>query len=135
MDGSRFSLWRMERRTWKVFNKQTKLNRFQVNYLIKQAFPSVSYSENKHVNVAGERSPYDGDIKYWSERNSKLYDRITARLLRKQRHACGHRGAKLLSNEKIHLHHTDGNHNNWKDKNLVVVHESCHDYIHMSKHR
>ena len=35
----------------------------------------------------------------------------------------------------IHLHHVDGNHNNWKPKNLLAIHESCHDYIHMSKTR
>jgi len=135
MDGSRFSLWRLNHRTWKVFNKQTKLNRYQVNDLILQAFPSVLYSENKHVNVAGERSPYDGDIIYWSKRNSKLYDGVTAKLLSKQHHTCGHCGAKFFNDEKVHLHHIDGNHNNCKDKNLMVVHESCHDYIHMSKHR
>ncbi|MDD1463444.1 HNH endonuclease, partial [Dolichospermum sp. ST_sed2] len=27
----------------------------------------------------------------------------------------------------------DGNHQNWKTKNLLAIHESCHDYIHMSK--
>jgi retron-type reverse transcriptase len=29
--------------------------------------------------------------------------------------------------------HSDGNHNNWKRNNLVAIHETCHDYIHMSK--
>lgn len=133
MEGSRFSLWGMRLRTWKVFNKEKKLNRHQVNDLIAQAFPNVSYSENKHINVAGERSPYDGDIIYWSERNSKLYDGITAKLLRKQRHSCGYCGAKFLLDERVNLHHLDGNHHNWKIQNLIVVHESCHDYIHMSK--
>jgi 5-methylcytosine-specific restriction endonuclease McrA len=28
---------------------------------------------------------------------------------------------------------TDGNHNNWKKNNLLAIHESCHDYIHMGK--
>lgn len=55
LDGSRFSLWRMEHRTWKVFKKE-KLNRYQVNDLVNKAFPKVSYAENRHVNVAGERS-------------------------------------------------------------------------------
>jgi hypothetical protein len=25
------------------------------------------------------------------------------------------------------------NYNNWKRNNLLAIHESCHDYIHMSK--
>lgn len=125
----------MELRTWKVFNKEKKLNRYQVNDLINKAFPRVPYAENRHVNVAGERSPYDGDILYWSTRNSKLYNGITASLLRKQRHICGHCEAKLLDDERVQLHHIDSNHNNWRGQNLMVVHQSCHDYIHMSKPR
>ncbi|MEO0888405.1 MAG: HNH endonuclease, partial [Cyanobacteria bacterium J06648_10] len=39
----------------------------------------------------------------------------------------------LLSSEKVELHHIDGNHNNWKGNNLLAVHQSCHQYIHMSK--
>jgi RNA-directed DNA polymerase len=39
----------------------------------------------------------------------------------------------MLSDEKVHLHHVDGNHENWKKNNLLAVHSSCHDYIHMSK--
>jgi 5-methylcytosine-specific restriction endonuclease McrA len=42
-------------------------------------------------------------------------------------------GLKMLNDEKVHLHHVDENHQNWKTKNLLAIHESCHDYIHMSK--
>jgi retron-type reverse transcriptase len=39
LDGSRFSLYFMANRAWKVFAKETKLNRYQVDALIQQAFP------------------------------------------------------------------------------------------------
>jgi RNA-directed DNA polymerase len=39
----------------------------------------------------------------------------------------------MLGDERVHLHHVDGDHNNSKPKNLLAVHESCHDYIHNSK--
>jgi retron-type reverse transcriptase/5-methylcytosine-specific restriction endonuclease McrA len=133
MDGSRNSLWFINRRTWKVFNKESDLNKYQVEELIKKAFPAVPYSENKFINVKGDYSPYNGDLIYWSERNSKLYDGETAKALRKQHHSCGHCGLRLTSEEKVNLHHIDGNHNNWKTANIMAVHESCHDYIHMSK--
>ena len=90
--------------------------------LLDKAFPNVSYSENKHINVKGEKSPFDGDIAYWSERNSKLYDGETSHALRRQNHTCGYCGLKMLSDEKVHLHHVDGNHNNWKKNNLLAVH-------------
>ncbi|MCP2727436.1 group II intron reverse transcriptase/maturase [Limnofasciculus baicalensis] len=130
LDGSRFSLWHINHRAWKVFNKESKLNRDQVTDLINQAFPAVPHHENKFVNVKGNKSPFDGDILYWSKRNSALYDGKTSKLLKKQNHTCGHCGHLLMGEERVPLHHIDGNHSNWKDKNLMVVHESCHDYIH-----
>jgi group II intron reverse transcriptase/maturase len=133
MDGSRFSLYHMQNRAYKIFNKETKQSRHTSKKLLEKAFPPVPYSENSHINVKGNKSPYDGDLTYWSERNSKLYDGETSKALKKQNHTCGYCGLKCTSEERVHLHHRDGNHNNWKPKNLVVVHESCHDYIHMGK--
>ncbi len=133
MDGAKFSLNHIRSRTFRVFNKEAKQNRYTSKKLLNKAFPPVPYSENKHVNVLGEKSPFDGDIMYWSERNSKLYDGATSQALKRQDHTCGYCGLKMLSDEKVHLHHVDGNHNNWKRNNLLATHESCHDYIHMSK--
>ncbi|GJD21632.1 reverse transcriptase homolog [Rivularia sp. IAM M-261] len=133
MDGSRFSLYYLQNRAYKVFNKESKQDRHSSKKLLDQGFPAIPYSENRHIKVKGNKSPYDGDLVYWSERNSKLYDGKTSKLLKKQDHKCGHCGLKFSSDQRVHLHHVDGNHNNWKEKNLTVVHESCHDYLHMSK--
>ncbi len=133
MDGARNSLTFMRKRAFKVFNKETKQNRYTSKKLLNQAFPSVSYSENKFVNVRGDKSPYDGDIAYWSQRNSQLYDGETSLALKRQNHSCAACGLKFKDEERVHLHHKDGNHENWKRANLVALHESCHDYLHMSK--
>jgi group II intron reverse transcriptase/maturase len=132
MDGA-FSLYNIQNRAYKVFNKETKQDRYTSKKLLDKAFPVVPHSENKYVNVKGEKSPFDGDITYWSKRNSMLYDGDTSQALRKQDHTCGYCGLKMLSDEKVHLHHVDGNHNNWKKDNLLVIHQSCHQYVHMSK--
>jgi 5-methylcytosine-specific restriction endonuclease McrA len=133
MDGSRFSLWFMRLRAWKVFSKEKKLTRHQVNNLINRAFPSVPYSENRYAMVKGGYSPFNGDLTYWSKRNSFLYDGATSKALKKQNHICGHCGLSFLDRQRVHLHHIDGNHHNWIPQNLLAVHQSCHDYIHMSK--
>ncbi|WP_333397495.1 reverse transcriptase domain-containing protein [Microcoleus sp. N9_A1] len=133
MDGSRNSLYHIKIRAFKVFNKEPKQSRYTSKKLFDKAFPSVPYSENKFVNVKGEKSPYDGDIAYWSERNSKFYDGDTSKALKRQNHKCGKCGLKMLGDEKVHLHHVDGCHSNWKINNLLAVHESCHYYLHMSK--
>ncbi|BAY89698.1 MULTISPECIES: group II intron reverse transcriptase/maturase [unclassified Tolypothrix] len=133
MSGSRNSLYHIETRAYKVFNKETKQNRYSSKKLLDKAFPAISYSENKHVIVKGTKSPYDGDTAYWSERNSKLYDGETSKALKKQNHKCASCGLKFIDEERVHLHHIDGNHANWKKNNLEAIHESCHDYKHMSK--
>ena len=133
MDGSRNSLYFIQKRAFKVFNQEPKQNRYTSKQLLDKAFPSVSYSENKFVNVKGDKSPYDGDLIYWSKRNSKLYDGTTSLVLNRQNHSCAACGLKLTSEERVHLHHKDGNHDNWKWPNLEAIHESCHDYTHMGK--
>ncbi len=133
MEGSRFSLWGLIQRTRKVFLKQKTINRNQATEMVKIAFPNVSYSENKFVNVKGDKSPFDGDIIYWSKRNSVLYDGYTAKTLNRQNHSCGRCKLKFLNEEKVELHHIDGKHNNWNSKNLLAVHRSCHHLTHMSK--
>ena len=133
MDGSRNSLYHIQKRAYTVFNKETKQNRYSSKKLLDKAFPKVPYSENKHTSVKGTKSPYDGDTAYWSKRNSKLYDGETSIALKKQNHRCASCGLKFIDEERVHLHHIDGNHVNWKKNNLEAIHESCHDYKHMSK--
>jgi RNA-directed DNA polymerase len=133
MNGTKESLRFIQKRAFKVFNKESKQNRHTSTTLLKKAFPTVPYSQNNHTCVKGEKSPFDGDIAYWSERNSKLYDSHTSRALKKQNHSCESCGLKFIGEEKIHLHHVDSNHSNWKQGNLVAIHQSCHHYIHMSK--
>ena len=133
MEGSRFSLWFMHDRTFRVFNKEKRQTRHTAIKLVEKAFPSVPYSENKHVNVKGDKSPFDGDLIYWSKRNSDKYDGDTAKVLKKQHHSCGQCGFNFNDEERVHLHHIDGDHSNWKLSNLMAIHESCHDYLHMSK--
>ena len=133
MDGARNSLYFIAKRAFKVFNKEKKKNYYSSKKLLNQAFPTIPYSENNFVNVKGEKSPFDGDITYWSKRNSKLYDGETSKALKRQNHSCVACKLKFTGNEKVNLHHVDGNHNNWSHDNLVAIHESCHDYTHMSK--
>lgn len=133
MDGSRFSLWGIAHKAFKVFLKQESINRYQAEKMIKTAFPNVGYSENRFVNVKGDKSPFDGDINYWSKRNSVLYDGATAKTLKKQNHSCGYCRLNFINDEKVELHHIDGNHDNWDNKNLLAIHRSCHQYLHMGK--
>ena len=131
MDGSRHSLWYPAKTAERKFRKEKKIDRYESKRLVKEAFPTVPYSQNRHVMVKGIKSPYDGDLVYWSKRNSKLYNAETAKALARQNHTCECCGLRFMPGEDVELHHVDGNHNNWKGKNLTAVHRSCHQYIHM----
>jgi group II intron reverse transcriptase/maturase len=131
MDGSRFSLWYLNHDAFKRFISDKNRGKNEAIKLVNQAFPAVPYSENKFVMVKGEKSPDDGDLLYWSKRNSNLYDGQTAKALKRQGYKCGYCGHYLDGSERVNLHHIDGNHENWKTNNLTAIHESCHDYIHM----
>ncbi|WP_353839031.1 reverse transcriptase domain-containing protein [Moorena sp. SIO4E2] len=133
MSSSRDSLWFLNKTANRKFRKEKKVNRYKANELCQKSFPAVGYKQNQHVNVKGTKSPYDGDLVYWSMRNSVLYDDATAKALKRQNHSCGHCGHKFLNDQVVHLHHVDGNHANWKRKNLMAVHQSCHQEIHWSK--
>lgn len=130
MDGSRFSLWHMSHRAFQVFNQGRKQNRYSATTLVKQAFPTVPYSENKFANVQNTKSPFDGDIIYWAKRKNAMYDGTTSKALKKQKFKCGACGLSFIKEQRIHLHHIDGNHDNWEANNLTAIHESCHDLEH-----
>ena len=132
LSGFTGKLWQLNYSTFRKFLKEKTMNRYTAEKLVRQAFPVVGYKVNGFVMVKGDMSPFNGNVVYWSNRQSKLYDGATAKALVKQNHTCGHCGLKFYDDERIHLHHIDGNHDNWKPKNLLAIHESCHDYIHMS---
>jgi ribosomal protein S27AE len=50
------------------------------------------------------KSPYDGDIAYWSLRESKLYDGETSKALKRQNHTCAYCGHRFMPGERVHLH-------------------------------
>jgi RNA-directed DNA polymerase len=133
MDGSRNSLYFVQLRAHRVFNKEAKQDRYTCKQLLDKAFPVVPCAENKFINVKGTASPYNGDVAYWSQRESKLHDGHTSFALKRQNHTCAYCGMKFMPDERIHLHHKDGNHQNWRKDNLEALHESCHDYQHMGK--
>lgn len=131
MDGAKLSLWGIAYRAFKVFHREKKLDLEQSRKLVKSAFPTVPYTVNRFVNVKGDKSPYDGDLVYWSKRNSKHYVGHTSNCLKRQDHSCGYCGLQFLSEERVQLHNEDGDHSNWQPKKLTAVHQSCHQYIHM----
>jgi RNA-directed DNA polymerase len=127
-DMSQHNLWAIAHWTWKFIRKQGRYDRFQTTQVIHRAFPAVKWAACRFINVKGDKSPYDGDFVYWSKRENVNYNGITARLLKKQNHKCTECNLSFISGDIAELHHIDGNHANWKPKNLEVLHRECHQH-------
>ena len=85
-----------------------------------------------HVNVKGNRSPFDGDWIYWSSRRGKYTGTrpIIAKLLKTQKSRCSECNLYFHLEDIIEVHHVDGNHSNRKYSNLKALHGHCHDTQH-----
>lgn len=86
----------------------------------------------RHVQIQRERSPYDGDWVYWSNRRGNYpgTPRAVAALIKSQNGKCSHCGQYFASDSLIEIHHIDKNRKNNKKENLTLVHRHCHDIIH-----
>ena len=83
----------------------------------------------RHLKVAGNRSPYDGDWVYWSARQGR-YPTLSSRLailLKKQGGRCAYCGQYFQHDDPLEVDHIDGNRKHSRLINLQVLHGHCHD--------
>ncbi|WP_365940599.1 HNH endonuclease [Moorena sp. SIO3I8] len=91
----------------------------------------------RYKKVKDTKSPYDGDLIYWSTRLSK-HPQATSRkvkLLKRQKGKCAHCGLTFRDGDLLETHHIipralDGSN---KDENLELLHLHCHDFKHGNK--
>jgi RNA-directed DNA polymerase len=86
----------------------------------------------KHIKIDGNRSPYDGDWMYWVKRRGThpLCPKDIKIGLKQQEGKCHHCNEPFLTEDKIEVHHIDGNRENNRNNNKCLVHRHCHDEIH-----
>ena len=86
---------------------------------------------NDYVKVKGDKSPYDGDLIYWSSRmgkNPALPSRISI-LLKWQKGKCSHCEFTFRNEDVMEVDHIVPRAIGGKDeyKNLQLLHRHCHD--------
>jgi RNA-directed DNA polymerase len=88
------------------------------------------------VKVQGEASLYDGRWSYWAARQGKYpgVSRRRAALLKKQHGRCEACRLFFKPEDRIEIHHLDGNRSENRHNNLAAVHRHCHDQIHGGLH-
>jgi len=86
----------------------------------------------RHVKVRGDKSPYDGDWVYWVRRLGRdptKSDRVV-KLLKQQNGLCMICGLYFTTEDKMEVHHWDGDRSNNRYRNLALLHVHCHDQVH-----
>ena len=89
----------------------------------------------RHVKVKGSASPYDGNLRYWSQRLAKHavhYGKVGA-LLHRQDGCCCWCGLHFSTEDVIGIDHIDRNRANYAFDNLRALHRHCHDERHASR--
>jgi RNA-directed DNA polymerase len=91
----------------------------------------VACSSTDYVKVKGDKSPYDGDLVYWSSRmgrHPELPNR-EALLLKQQKGKCTHCELTFRNGDLMEVDHIKPTALGGKDiwKNLQLLHRHCHD--------
>ncbi len=111
--------WSYRKTRWEFRDKQLSL------------YQHAATEITRHVKVIGDRSPFDGEAAYWSERavrNSR--SPLRARLIAKQKNRCVWCRGILYWNDPQEKHHLDRDRRNNRPSNLWLVHRHCHDGVH-----
>ena len=112
-------------RNW-VFSTETGANSVRLHL-----HRDIACSSNNYVKVKGDKSPYDGDLVYWSTRmghHPEMPNR-EALLLKKQKGKCTHCGLIFRESDLMEVDHIKpislGGKDEWN--NLQLLHRHCHD--------
>ncbi len=86
----------------------------------------------RHIPLREGASPYDGNWSYWGTRRGKYLglSSIRGTLLKDQGGRCTHCRLFFTVDDKIEIHHADGNHKHRELSNLRLLHLICHDLVH-----
>jgi RNA-directed DNA polymerase len=87
----------------------------------------------RFIKIKGNKSPFDGDTKYWQKRTEDLMnDNLKKKLLADRKGNCS--VCKLVINleDKVDIHHIVPKSQGGKDKitNLSLIHKHCHHQVH-----
>jgi RNA-directed DNA polymerase len=89
----------------------------------------------RHIKVKGEANPFAREWEaYFQHRDRQLAQPASAafraKILRQQHGQCAVCRQVLQSEETLDLHHRDGNHQNNRLTNRVLLHPNCHRQVH-----
>lgn len=127
-DMSQVNLWSLHDWVYKYLKKSSKMPLNEIIESVRGIFTGHTQEANRFIAVKGNRSIYDNDwlFFFWAKRNNKRFTGPLLTTLRRQNYRCKSCNLLFSTEERIELHHEDGNNNNNKWANLAALHRSCH---------
>ena len=127
-DLGQVNLWSIQHWVYKYLTKSTKMGYMERIKHLESIFNGHTYKVNRHSAVRGDKSIYDGDLVYWSKKNSNQYAGPLATALKKQAYRCNSCGLRFSGTDWIELHHKNGKNRDFKLSNVEALHRTCHQH-------
>ena len=127
-DMRQVNLWSIRRWTYKYIKKSTKMPSKEIIKHFESIFNGHTYRVNRYTTARGNKSIYDGDLVYWSKKNSKRHTGPLFTALRSQGYRYNACGLRFSGTDWIELHHKNGINNDFKRSNVEALHRTCHQY-------
>lgn len=136
-DMSKVNLWSLHNWVYKYLRKSTKMPLSEIIESVRGIFTGHTQRSNRFINAKGSRSVYDNDWLFWAKRNSKRFTGPLLTTLKLQEYRCKSCNLLFSTEDRIELHHQDGDNKNNKRLNLAALHRTCHqrESIHMEKRK
>ncbi len=125
-DMSQINLWSIRQWVYKYLRKTTKMPSTEIIKYLKETFNGHTYRVNRHAAARGSRSVYDGDLVYWSKKNSKHYQGPLATAIRNQNYRCNSCGLRFSGTDWIELHYKNGVNKDFRLANVEALNRAYH---------
>lgn len=125
-DMSQVNLWSLHNWVYKYLKKSTKMPSSEIIETVRGIFTGHKQRANKFIAVKGSKSIYDNEWIFWAKRNDKRFTGPLLTTLRIQNYRCKSCNLLFSTEDKIELHHKDGDNQNNKRANLAALHRTCH---------
>lgn len=99
MTSSRFSLFFMQKRAFKVFNKESKQDFYSTRKLVEKSFSFTEFSSRQKLDLLVINSPYYGHKTFWFDYSSFFVNKIntSSKYYLNSNFFCIFCGAKVLN--------------------------------------
>jgi group II intron reverse transcriptase/maturase len=132
-DMGQINLWSIQTWVYKHIRKTTTMRSMEIIKHLDSIFNGHSYRVNRQPAIRGNRSIYDGDLVFWSKKNSTRYTGPLSTALKNQGHRCNSCNLRFSGNDWIELHHKNGIKNDNRRSNVEALHRTCHQYQEIHK--